>query len=406
MNLWDSIQVALEGIAANKMRSALTMLGIIIGVGAVIAMLSIANGAKKQMMSNIQAMGTNVLFVQAGSMRRGMGPHQGAGSAQSLTLEDADAILKQCPSVEKVAPEVDSAAQLKYKNQNTNTQITGTTADYPAIRNYQMQAGRFFNSREVRASAKVAILGPSTAKELFGEGLSPVGKDIRIKGIRFRVIGMTASKGSQGGFGDPDDVVFIPISTAMRRLFGLDNIRSISVQARSMQLMDQVTTEITNLLRKRHRLADSAEDDFGIFTQSDMMQMANAVSGTMTALLGGIACVSLLVGGIGIMNIMLVSVTERTREIGIRKALGARRHDIAMQFLVEALVLSLCGGVLGIVLGFGLSSVARLLNIEPVVTMQSIILAFAFSAGIGVIFGFYPAQKAAQLDPIDALRYE
>lgn len=407
MNLWDSIQVALEGLAANKLRSALTMLGIIIGVGAVIGMLAIASGARAQMMNSIQGMGTNVLFVFPGAPQRGGGPARGGmGSVQTLTLEDADAVLKQCSSVEKVAPEVAGNAQVKYKNANANTQVNGSTPDFLSVRNFRMAKGRFYNAGEVRASAKVAVIGPTTAKELFGERQTPVGKDIRIKGIRFRVVGLMASKGSQGGFGDPDDAVYIPITTAMRRVFGLEKIRSISVQAKSMDLIETVKTEITTVLHKRHRLAAGEEDDFGIFTQSDMMQMANSMSATMTALLGGIAGVSLLVGGIGIMNIMLVSVTERTREIGIRKALGARKRDILAQFMVEAMVLSLCGGALGILLGFALSSVATLLNITPVVTSLSIILAFSFAAAVGIVFGIYPAIKAAQLDPIDALRYE
>jgi ABC-type antimicrobial peptide transport system permease subunit len=406
MNLWESFQVALEGLAANKMRSALTMLGVIIGVAAVIAMLALAGGAKKQMMGNIQSMGTNLIFVFPGESRRGpvMG---GMGSVESLTLDDADAIREKCESVKNVAPEVQGAAQVKYQNKNTNCAIVGTTPDFQSVRNYAVKDGRFFTDREVKYALKVAIIGPTTATTLFGE-VTPLGKDIRIKGIRFRIIGLMATKGTQGGFGDPDDQITIPISTAMRRVFGVDHIRNISVEASSQQSVTQASDEITKLLRKRHRLQTGEEDDFNLRTQSEVMAMANTMATTLSLLLGGVAGVSLLVGGIGIMNIMLVSVTERTREIGIRMALGARRHDILMQFLVESLVLSLVGGILGICFGELLSVAVTkaLFKIAPDVSLMAILLSFGFSASIGIIFGIFPAQKASRLDPIDALRYE
>jgi len=404
MNLRESFSAATESLAANKMRSGLTMLGVIIGVSAVITMLAIASGARDQMMSNIRKMGTNVLIVMSGQTRRGavMG---GFGSVQSLTLDDSRAIREECPSVAKSTAEVMNAAQVKYGNKNTNVSISGTETDYPSVRNYTIREGRFFNEHEVRYASKVAVVGPTAAKDLFGTA-SPVGKTVRIKNVPFRVIGVTEEKGA-GGFGDPDNQFFVPVTTAMRRLFGLEYVRTISVQAKSMELMDQASKEITALLSKRHKIRPGTEPDFIIRNQAEVMQMANQAAGIFTLLLGGIASVSLLVGGIGIMNIMLVSVTERTKEIGLRKAVGAKRRDIQWQFLVEALVLSLVGGAVGTSLGmiaaYIISSVSGW-NVG--VSVPSILLAFGFSAFIGIFFGMYPARKASALDPIEALRYE
>ena len=405
MNLRESIEVAIEGLVANKMRATLTMLGVIIGVGAVIAMLAIANGAKQQTMQRIQAMGTNVLMVMSGQSRQGavMG---GFGSVQTLTLEDANAIAGKCPSVDAAVPEVRQNAQVKYRDQNTNTTIFGTSPDYPSVRNYSVQDGRFFTSRDVKSSKKVAAIGPTTAQNLFGNS-SPVGKSISIKGNRFKIVGLMTAKGATGGFGDPDDQIFIPVTTAMRRVFGVQNIRQISAQAKSMALMGQASTEIATVLRKRHKIPEGGDDDFIIRNQAEFMQMAEDTSRTFTLLLAGIASVSLLVGGIGIMNIMLVSVTERTREIGIRKAMGARRHDILLQFLIESLVLSLFGGLAGILFGVGGSAVVgRLTGWSISVSPQSMLLSFSFAAMVGVFFGLYPARQASLLNPIDALRYE
>jgi putative ABC transport system permease protein len=404
MNVWESILIALEGIAANKMRAALTMLGVIIGVGAVITMLALASGTRQRMMSNIQQMGTNVLTVFSGQQRSGA-VRGGMGSSQTLTLEDAEAIEQGCPSVEAVAPEVSMNAQVKYKNQNTNTSITGTSPAYPNIRNYKIQAGRFFTDAEMHALKRVAVIGPTTAADLFGN-VSPVGKAVRIKGIQFQIIGLTATKGA-GGFMDQDDLLLIPITTAMRRVFGIQYIRSMSVQAKTMKLMDQATGEIQQVLRKRHKIQEGQDDDFMVRSQAEMMEMANSFSQMFTLLLGGIASVSLLVGGIGIMNIMLVSVTERTREIGIRMALGARRRDILLQFLIESLVLSLLGGIIGILMGlFGSWALGSMTGWNVSVSISSIILSFTFSALVGMFFGLYPARQASRLDPIDALRYE
>ena len=405
MNLRESIEVAFEGLIANKMRAALTMLGVIIGVGAVIAMLAIATGAREQTMQRIKQMGTNSLMVMAGQSQQGA-VRGGFGSSTTLTLDDAEAIADKCPSVLKSVPEVRGNLQVKYGNQNTNTTIFGTTPDYPAVRDYSVAEGRFFNDQEVKASKKVAVIGPTTAFNLF-ESSSPVGKAIRLKGTKFTVIGLLTPKGAGGGFNDPDDQIMVPISTAMRRILGVTNVRSISLEAKSAELMAQATDEVSQLLRKRHKIPEGEDDDFMVRNQAEIIAMANETSGVFTMLLGGIASVSLLVGGIGIMNIMLVSVTERTREIGIRKAMGARRHDILMQFLIESLVLSLLGGVAGIVFGMlGSAVVGSLTGWSVAVSVQSVVLSFTFAALVGVFFGLYPARQASALDPIDALRYE
>jgi len=405
MSLMESIAVAFESLAANKMRTLLTMLGVIIGVSAVITMLALAKGASERMMGNIQQMGTNVLIIRSGQQRTGavMG---GFGSSQTLTLKDAEAIPKNCESVERTAPEVSNNAQVKYKDKNTNTSILGTTPDYLSVRNYKVADGRFFSDVEVKSSSKVAVIGPTAATNLFGD-VNPIGKTVSIRGIPFQIIGITAVKGTAGSFGDPDDQLFIPVSTAMRRVFGLQYVRTISAQAKSMELMDQAVIEIGQSLRKTHRLAADADDDFDIRNQADIMAMADQASGIFTMLLGGIASVSLLVGGIGIMNIMLVSVTERTREIGIRMALGARRRDIQFQFLVESLVLSLLGGTIGTLMGIAAAAVvSKVSGWNATVSLPSIALAFGFSAFVGIFFGMFPARKASSLDPIEALRWE
>lgn len=404
MSLKESMSVALESLVANKMRAVLTMLGIIIGVSAVITMLALAKGASSKMMSHVQQMGTNVLVVMSGQSRSGA-VRGGMGSVQTLTLEDCEAIAEKCSLVVKTAPEVQSSAQVKFRNQNTNTTILGTTPEYPSIRNYKVAKGRFFRDRDVRSTRKVAVIGPTTAENIFGK-LSPVGKMISIRGIQFEVIGLLASKGT-GGFGDPDDQIMVPISTAMRRLFGLEYIRSVNAEAVSMDQMDAATDQISRIMRKRHRIGAGEDDDFLVRNQAEIMEMANEMAQTLALLLGGIASVSLIVGGIGVMNIMLVSVTERTREIGIRKALGARRRDIQSQFLVEALVLSMTGGIMGILFGMGASWViGKFSGMSTIVTLWSILLSFGFAALVGVFFGYYPARSASRLDPIESLRYE
>ncbi|MEI6519285.1 MAG: ABC transporter permease [bacterium] len=406
MNLLESVYVALEGLKANKLRASLTMLGIIIGVGSVIAMLAIGQGMRKKMMTQIESMGTNVLMVFSGSTSRG-GVMGGMGSRQNLTLDDADAILKGCPSIINAVPEASRNAQVKYGNKNTNTSILGSVPAFLSVRNFKLADGRVFNEREVKAMQKVAVIGPTTATNLFGTS-NPVGKIISIKGSKFKIIGLLVAKGASSGFGgDPDDQVVVPVTTAMRRLFGLRYVRSINLEAKSMDVMDVATDEIKKVLRKTHKIADGADDDFTVRNQAEAMTMASDISGMITAFLGGIAAISLLVGGIGIMNIMLVSVTERTREIGIRMSVGARRHDIQTQFLVEALVISFVGGIMGILLGVLIAWImGQATGWTIAITPFSVILSFGFSALIGIVFGIYPALKASRLDPIDALRYE
>jgi len=404
MNLTESIRVALDGLAANKVRSGLTMLGVIIGVSAVIAMIAIGQGARQRTMNFIQSMGTNVLMVISGQGRMGM-IRAGMGSAQTLTYDDALAIKESCPAVVRVSAELRMQAQVKYRNMNTNTTIMGTTEDYPSIRNFQLAKGRFFTEKDVKSMRRVGVIGPTAAYNLFRQN-SPINKIVRINGVNVKIIGMTVAKGT-GGFGDPDDQITIPLTTAQKRVFGIDYIRSISVQAKSMERMTEASTQIDELLRKRHKVGPASEPDFMIRSQAEVMETAEQMSRTFTMLLAGIATVSLLVGGIGIMNIMLVSVTERTREIGIRKAVGAKSKDILMQFLVESMVLSLVGGFAGIVLGtVGAKVLASISGWEAVVSIPAIVLAFSFAATVGISFGIYPARKASSLRPIDALRYE
>ena len=414
MNLWESLLTALDSLRASKVRSGLTMLGIMIGVAAVVAMLSIGQGSQAAITSQIESMGTNLLFVSPGSTQQG-GVRQAAGSAQTLTYEDALAIADKanCPSVALAAAETASFGQVVYKNQNTNVRIAGVTADYAAVRNYQVDQGEFFDAAQVSSRALVAVLGANTANTLF-EGASPIGQTIRVNNVTFRVIGVLASKGGSG-FGSQDDIVMVPLTTAMTRFArntfrGGSGVSQISVQVADKSLIKQATEEISTLLRERHHVL--YEDDFTITNQEDFLSMANQVTGVLTLFLGGVGAISLLVGGIGIMNIMLVSVSERTREIGIRKAVGARRRDVLSQFLVEATLLSVTGGLLGIALGAGIArlisflSVASGSRINTTVSLSSVLLATGFSVTVGLFFGIYPAMRAAALKPIDALRYE
>jgi len=404
MNFSESIRVALDGLSANKVRSGLTMLGIVIGVGAVIAMIAIGQGAREQTMSFIQSMGTNVLAVMSGQSRSGS-VRGGMGSVQTLTYDDSVAIAKNCRTILSASPELRMGATVKYKRMNTSTTILGTSSDYPQIRNVRIEKGRFFTDAEERSIRRVGIIGPTAAANLFGQS-SPLNKVVRINGINCKIIGLTKAKGS-GGFHDPDDQIFVPITTAMDRIFGVDYIRSISAQARNMNQMTEATKEIEDLLRKRHKIGAASESDFMVRNQAEFMETASQTANTFTMLLAGIAAVSLLVGGIGIMNIMLVSVTERTREIGIRKAVGARSRDIMMQFLIESVVLSLFGGLIGVLFGIAAARIlAQTAGWQVAISVPTVLLAFGFSAAVGIFFGIYPARKASALRPIDALRYE
>jgi putative ABC transport system permease protein len=408
MHTARTFRVALRALGRNKMRSFLTALGIIIGVGAVIAMVSIGEGAKRGIEDRFASMGTNLLFVSPGS-RNVRGVHSGFGSFQTLKAEDAAAIEEQCDAVMYVSPSVSSRAQVVYSNKNWNTSIQGTGARYPEVRAWDVEFGSFFDETHIRGAAKVCVLGADVKKNLF-EDEDPVGQVIRVKKIPFKVLGVMKRRGESGGFGSRDDMIVVPYTTVMRRLQGVDYIQSIDVRAVSAALMPEAQRQIEELLRVRHRIAPGAEDDFQVRNMSDIAETAAESTKIMTILLGSIASISLLVGGIGIMNIMLVSVTERIREIGIRMAVGAKERDILLQFLTEAIVLSLIGGLLGIGFGLGTSKLLKKIpmfaTFNTVVSIESVLLAFFFAAAIGIFFGFYPARKASRLDPIDALRYE
>ncbi len=402
MFFWQIIKIALRGIIANKMRSFLTMLGIIIGVGAVIAMISIGEGAKKQVLDSISGLGTNLLRVMPGAARMG---HVRSGSVETLTIDDADAIKAKLSQVRLVAPSVSAMAQAKFSNNNTSTYIRGTSPEFLKIRNFTMESGALFTHQDVKMMRKVAVLGATVKNDLFGEG-TPLGKYIKINGVNFLIIGVTKRKG-QTSWRDPDNQIFIPFSTFQKRLFRRNFLDDIYLQIEDVKGIEDAKKEIESLLRRKHRIPYGKESDFNIRDYTEFLTALKETSRTFTVLLGGTAVISLLVGGIGVMNIMLVSVTERTREIGIRMAVGAKKRDILRQFLIEAMVLTIVGGIAGIGLGVSLANIISSFGIwGTVITPQSILLAFTFSAVIGLIFGLYPARKASRLNPIDALRYE
>jgi putative ABC transport system permease protein len=399
------MKIALRALRRNKLRTLLTMLGMIIGVAAVIAMVGIGNGAKTQIENQIASLGENVIQIFSGSFTRG-GVHSGWGAAGTLTIEDAEAIQREIPGVTAVSPEVRSTTQIAAGNQNWATQIQGESADYLTIRQWPLTDGAMFTEQDVRSANKVAIIGQTIADQLF-PGEEPIGQVLRIKSAPFIIVGVLKPKGMSMMGSDQDDVVIVPYTSAMKRLFGMTTLRTINAQTATSSLLTPVQQQINSLMRQRHRIVPGRDDDFTVRTQQEIADMATEQSKTMTYLLAAIAAVSLLVGGIGIMNIMLVSVTERTREIGIRMAVGARGHDILLQFLTEALTLSIIGGIIGIATGIGASKIIEVVKHWPVATPYIWILAsFLVSAAVGIFFGFYPARKASQLDPIDALRYE
>ncbi len=405
MNILKIIQVALKALNRNKMRTFLTMLGIIVGVVAVIAMISIGQGANASIQNDISSLGTNLLFIHSGSSFRG-GIHYGSGSVTSLSADDAEAIVNECPSVSMASPTISTRAQVKYQNKNWNTSINGVGVDYLKIRNWELEAGSFFQKSNIGSAAKLCVIGKTVLEELF-DSENPIGQIIRIRQIPFTVIGVLKEKGESGGWMDQDDIIMVPYTSVQKRLMEIDYISSIDVSAIDSNSMDKAEEEIRTSLRNRHKLSTYEEDDFDIRSMSDISQFATETTETMTLLLGSIASVSLLVGGIGIMNIMLVSVTERVREIGVRKAVGARESDILKQFLIESIVLSVTGGLVGIVFGIiGSKVISTFAGWTTLISPGSILLAFAFSAAVGIFFGFYPAKKASKLIPIEALRYE
>ena len=407
MDIRDVFQETYYALLANRARSGLTILGIVIGIGSVIAMVSIGQGASGSIQSNIESIGSNLVIITP-SFQRTVGTQvsTGRGSARTLTQEDADAVKNEITLAEAVAPDLSSRYQVTAKGKNTNTSIVGTIAAYAEVRNVEIEEGSFISDQNVKSLSKVAVLGPTTRDDLFGTSTNPIGQTIRINKIYFKVIGVTKSKGGSG-FNNQDDVIYIPLTTAQRFLAGSNYVTTISVQAIDQNSITEMQNQITALLLARHNISDAQLADFSVINQADIVASASSINNTLTMLLASIAGISLIVGGIGIMNMMLTTVTERTREIGLRKAIGAKKKDISIQFLAESATLTLVGGVVGIILGWLIAlAVTRFASIATEVSLMSVALAFGVSAAIGIIFGYYPAQRAASLNPIVALRYE
>ncbi len=406
MRVRNLLSVALRSMNRNKLRTFLTMLGIIIGVGSVIAMLAIGQGSKQSIETQIASLGTNILMIRPEASSQGNVKSE-AGTSQRLTPEDAEAIIEFCPSVLYMSPVVRTSGQIIFGGQNWRTSTYGVNPEYMQIRNMEMDMGEPFTASDVKNSAKVCIIGKTVATNLFGEYEDPIGKTVRINKIPFRIVGTLKAKGENSFGQDQDDIVLAPFTTVQKRMLTINYVQMIYLSALSEEMIPLASEEVTAILKERHKLGASEDPDFSIRTQTEISATFSSTSDIMTVLLATIASISLIVGGIGIMNIMLVSVTERTREIGIRMSVGARGRDVLLQFLIEALMISFIGGILGIVIGSVASSVIAQVMMWPVtITMESILLSFFFSSAIGIFFGWYPARKAANLNPIEALRYE
>ncbi len=406
MNYTNLTKIATNALKRNKFRSILTMLGIIIGVGSVIGMLSIGQASKQSIQSQISSMGSNMLFVRPGTEQRG-GVRMGNSNAETLTLSDMEKIKSEATKISAISPQVSSSGQVVNGNKNWPTSINGVNAEYLSIRKYEIEDGRIFTDKEIKSLAKVCLVGQTVIENLFDDNVDPVGQTIRFNGIPLKIIGVLKAKGENSMGMDQDDILLAPYTSVQRRILAITHIQSIYVSAISEEASEAAMEEMETILRREHKLKDGAEDDFEVRSQAELIEMFSSVSDMLTMLLGAIAGISLLVGGIGIMNIMFVSVTERTREIGLRMSVGGRGNDILMQFLIEAVLLSIFGGIFGIVFGLVISYVAtNLLSFPFVIMTNAILISFLVCSAIGIFFGWYPAKKAANLNPIDALRHE